>query len=212
MNRIDLPPLADQADRLISLGVHESAGLTARELRARAAQPVSHPGPALLVIAAAPSRIAGLIRWRGKAGFIVSDMTDVDEFTPIPEAAPPPSTAYAVVSPSRGEEYLNWTPTEALPDILARDRTPLTVAEGIHLLLQAPQVLERGKCFMTIGSRRTKPTGGWDARTPALWLSNGTGRDGRANKDAPKVGWCWAGNRHTWLGIASAATRRALSP
>jgi hypothetical protein len=61
---------------------------------------------------------------------------------------------------------------------------------------------------MTIGSRLRKDTGALDARTPAIWISNGTGRDGRANRDAPKVGWCWAGNRHTWLGFASASHRR----
>jgi Family of unknown function (DUF5701) len=49
--------------------------------------------------------------------------------------------------------------------------------------------------------------GSLDARTPAVWISNGTGRDGPANRDAPKVGWCWAGNRHTWLGFASASGR-----
>jgi len=40
-----------------------------------------------------------------------------------------------------------------------------------------------------------------------VWISNGTGRDGAANRNAPKVGWCWAGNRHTWLGFASASGR-----
>jgi hypothetical protein len=63
---------------------------------------------------------------------------------------------------------------------------------------------------MTIGSRRRKPGGSLDARTPAVWISNGTGRDGRANHNAPKVGWCWAGNRHTWLGFASASGRKSL--
>ncbi|WP_278044348.1 DUF5701 family protein [Blastococcus saxobsidens] len=24
------------------------------------------------------------------------------------------------------------------------------------------------------------------------------------------MGWCWAGNRHSWLGFASAESRRAL--
>lgn len=77
----------------------------------------------------------------------------------------------------------------------------------MHWLLQAPGVLERNHCFMTPGSRRRKPDGSYDARTPALWVSNGTGRDGKQRKGAPKVGWCWWGNRHTWLGIASAASR-----
>ncbi|MDN6533090.1 MAG: DUF5701 family protein, partial [Yaniella sp.] len=35
---------------------------------------------------------------------------------------------------------------------------------------------------------------------------NGTGRDGSANRGAPKVGWCWVRNRHTWLGFASTTT------
>jgi hypothetical protein len=62
---------------------------------------------------------------------------------------------------------------------------------------------------MTIGSRLRRPDGRLDTRTPALWLSNGTGRDGRERRHAPKVGWCWAGNRHTWLGFASTTGRTA---
>lgn len=55
---------------------------------------------------------------------------------------------------------------------------------------------------MTIASRR--PTAkGLDVRTPALWISGGTGRDGSQRKGAPKVGWCRHNNRHTWLGFAS---------
>ena len=105
----------------------------------------------------------------------------------------------------------NWSPDEALPAIEDAGRTPLTLTEGLHWLLQCPEVLERGHCFMTIGSRKPKSTGGLDARTPAVWISNGTGRDGAANRDAPKVGWCWAGNRHTWLGFASAGSRNSTS-
>jgi hypothetical protein len=86
---------------------------------------------------------------------------------------------------------------------------PLTLGEGIHWVLQQPDVLDRNHCFMTIGSRKPKANGTFDARTPALWISNGTGRDGRERRNAPKVGWCWAGNRHTWLGFASAAQRTA---
>ncbi len=63
---------------------------------------------------------------------------------------------------------------------------------------------------MTIGSRLRKTSGALDARTPAVWISNGTGRDGAARRNAPKVGWCWSGNRHTWLGFASATGRAPL--
>lgn len=62
---------------------------------------------------------------------------------------------------------------------------------------------------MTIGSRLVKDDGRLDSRTPAIWICNGTGRDGRHARNAPKVGWCWAGNRDTWLGFASATHRRA---
>src|SRR5699024_4240346 len=97
------------------------------------------------------------------------------------------------------------------PKILAGRRTPLTVSEGIFLLLQRPDLLERGRCFMTIGSRMRKQTGALDARTPALRISNGTGRDGRENTGAPERGRCWAGSRAARLAIASAETRAPLA-
>jgi hypothetical protein len=105
----------------------------------------------------------------------------------------------------------NWSPDEALPAIAATGRTPLTLGEGICWLLQEPGVLQRTHCFMTIGSRRRRPGGRGDARTPAIWISNGTGRDGPDRRGAPKIGWCWAGNRHSWLGFASAAGRTPVS-
>jgi hypothetical protein len=76
---------------------------------------------------------------------------------------------------------------------------------------QAERLIALG-VFMTIGSRREKDSRRLDARTPAIWISNGTGRDAAANRNAPKVGWCWAGNRHTWLGFASAAGRHTPLP
>ncbi|MEU6307162.1 DUF5701 family protein [Streptomyces chartreusis] len=107
----------------------------------------------------------------------------------------------------RGDRMANWSPEEALPALGAQGRTPLVLGEGIHWVLQQPAALERNHCFMTIGSRLRKADGRLDARTPAIWISNGTGRDGRERRDAPKVGWCWWGNRHTWLGFASGTGR-----
>lgn len=202
-----LPSLHDQAERLIALGVTDRADITEDELRAAAS--ASTPD-ALLVIhpdRAPASWLAPLLSHRDKAGFVVVDMTDVDEFTPIPEAAGPTATVYVLTGVDRGDHMVNWSPEEALPAIVASGRTPLTLGEGIQWLLQQPTMLERNRCFMTIGSRRRKAKNHFDARTPAIWISNGTGRDGAANRDAPKVGWCWAGNRHTWLGFASASQR-----
>jgi hypothetical protein len=122
----------------------------------------------------------------------------------------PAGPVYLADAPERGDQLSNWSPDEALPEITGRGRSPLTLVEGLHWLLQQPTALERNRCFMTIGSRLRRPDGRLDSRTPALWLSNGTGRDGRERRGAPKVGWCWAGNRHTWLGFASTAGREAL--
>lgn len=137
-------------------------------------------------------------------------MPDVDKFTPIETVTLPESPVYSVEDIDRGDQLANWSPDEALPAITAAGRTPVTLGEGIQWLLQQPLALERNHCFMTIASRLRKANGVLDARTPALWISNGTGRDGVANRDAPKVGWCWAGNRHTWLSFASVAGRNRL--
>ncbi|MEP7019600.1 MAG: DUF5701 family protein [Pseudonocardiales bacterium] len=203
-----VPGLSQQVERLIALGVHEIGGLSASDLRASVAEATD--ADALLVIhpdRAPASALATLLRHGGKRGFIVVDMPDIDNFSPIEQIALPPGPSYLVHGLDRGDHLANWSPDEALPAITAAGRTPLTVIEGIHWLLQQPDVLARGHCFMTIGSRLRKPGGSLDARTPALWISNGTGRDGPANRNAPKLGWCWAGNRHTWLGFASAAQR-----
>ncbi|WP_369140270.1 DUF5701 family protein [Modestobacter versicolor] len=203
---LPLPPLTAQADRLVALGVHELAGLTPAELCDAAASAGPRDG-ALLVVRAPASRLAPLVQREGRRGFVVADMTDVDAFAPIEQAALPDGPVYLLDGPDRGDELTNWSPDEALPEITGRGRTPLTLTEGLHWLLQRPEALERNRCFMTIGSRLRRPDGRLDARTPALWLSNGTGRDGRDRRGAPKLGWCWAGNRHTWLGFASAAGR-----
>ena len=203
-----LPSLPEQAERLIELGVHRIAGLTADRVREASRRPVG--APALLVVhhrVAPASGLTPLLSRAGKQGFVVSDMSDVDDFSPIESIDVPDAPLYLLYDLDRGDAMANWSPDEALPAIVDAGRTPLTLTEGVHWLLQRPDVLERGHCFMTIGSRLRKPSGALDARTPAVWISNGTGRDGSANRDAPKVGWCWAGNRHTWLGFGSAGGR-----
>ncbi len=206
-----LPPLAHQAERLIELGVHEVAGLSARDLRGAAH--TGSPDDGLLVIhpsRAPASRLTPLLERGGKHGFVVVDLPDVDDFSSIEQVTLPEGPIYVIYDIDRGDQLANWSPDEALPAIIADGRTPLTLGEGIQWLLHQPQALERNHCFMTIASRLRKPNGVLDARTPALWISNGTGRDGAARRDAPKVGWCWAGNRHTWLSFASAAGRNRL--
>ncbi|MGW2780350.1 DUF5701 family protein [Streptomyces populi] len=205
-----LPPLATQAERLIELGVHELARIPADDLRAFAENAGREDGDALLAVHpdhAPASALAPSLRRDDKPGFVVTDMTDVDRFAPCAVELPD-APLYLVTGLDRGDHMANWSPDEALPALTKEDRTPLLLTEGIHWVLQQPAVLERNRCFMTIGSRLRKANGALDARTPAIWISNGTGRDGRERRNAPKVGWCWWGNRHTWLGFASATDRR----
>jgi hypothetical protein len=205
---LTLPTPREQAERLAELGVHDIAGLSAAALLDAATDT-----DALLVIRPdlmPASALAPHLRHGGKPGFVVTDMSDVDEFAPIDCVALPHMPVYLVHGLDRGDAMANWSPDEALPAIAGAGRTPLTLTEGMHWVLQRPETLQRNHCFMTIGSRRRKPDGSLDQRTPALWISNGTGHDGADNRDAPKVGWCWAGNRNTWLGFASAGGRRTI--
>ncbi|HSV38419.1 MAG TPA: DUF5701 family protein [Nocardioidaceae bacterium] len=192
-----------QVDRLVELGVPELADVGVDAFRAYAEK--LEPRDARAVIAVHPSlvpasRLAPLLSLEGKPGFVVVDMDDLDSFVPIDQLDDAP--LYLLHGLDRGDDLANWSPEEALPEIRGRGRRPLTVNEGISWLLQEPDRLAANHCFMTIGSRKPKAKG-LDARTPAIWISGGTGRDGRERKGAPKVGWCWAGNRHTWLGFAS---------
>jgi hypothetical protein len=101
---------------------------------------------------------------------------------------------YALIDVERGEEFCGVPPHDALSVIFGRGRTPLTIPEGIAFVLLHPSELEKNACFMLSGSRRG------DRRVPALWISGKT----------PKLGWCWEGNPHTWLGVAS--TRARVTP
>lgn len=199
--------LQAQVEWLVGLGVHDLAGTTPARLRALA--PTTADAAAIVVVhpeLVPASRLAPLLSRDDKPGFVVEDMTDLDAFVPRADVEVPEAPLYVVADVDRGDDMRSWSPDEALPEIVSRGRTPLTISEGISWLLQQPARLEPNSCFMCIGSRKPKGRG-LDARTPAIWISGGTGRDGRGRRGAPKVGWCWAGNRHTWLGFASAASR-----
>ncbi len=222
----DAAPVPDQSvaaqlERLLGLGLAEVAGRSGDELRGLLPESLRgsrRPGPVTLVVhpdLVPVASLAPLMERVGKPGFVVPDLTDLDEFTDLAGLDVPGTPFYLVHDVDRGDDLRNASPDEALPELTSRGRSPLTVAEGVSWLLQDPSRLEPNHCFMTIGSRRPKPTradpGALDRRTPAIWIGGGVERDGGpATKGAPKVGWCWAGNRHTWLGFASATGRSAL--
>jgi hypothetical protein len=116
----------------------------------------------------------------------------LERFVATKETALPDQRAYLLLGIERGEEFCGAVPREAMATIAERGRTLLTVEEGVALITHFPQVLVKNKCFSLGGSRSG------DRRVPAVWIS----------QKAPKLGWCWEGNPHTWLGMASALHRR----
>ena len=115
---------------------------------------------------------------------------EYERFEPI-EAIELPEGDYELVDADPGLDLRNVTPDDALPRILQAGRSPLTLQEGIALVAQRPEVVDRNAGFSLPGSRCG------DKRVTAIWISKG----------APKLGWCWAGNPHTWLGSASCVER-----
>jgi hypothetical protein len=203
------PTFAAQLDRLVQLGYPALAGLDEpgfRELLAPLGKLApdldTEPGPGrvpfVLVVTRQlvdPYATVPLLRLPGgrKPGVVDRNHApgDLATYHPLPGLGVPELPGYLLLDVERGEEFCGVRPETALPVITGRGRSPLTIDEGIALVTQAPQLLERNKCFMLSGSRRQ------DRRVPALWIS----------ERAPKLGWCWDGNPHSWLGVASAAAR-----
>jgi hypothetical protein len=122
--------------------------------------------------------------------YTTMEADDLARFGPVDGVEIPPGP-YVIEDVDTGGEYLNVTPDDALPRILAAGRSPLTIEEGLALLDRHPDVLQSHNAFSLLASRCG------DRRVPALWTSKGR----------PRLGWCWAGNPHTWLGSASCARR-----
>ncbi|RLP80957.1 hypothetical protein EAD89_29065 [Micromonospora sp. BL4] len=214
------PPVFDaatefdrQLDRLVELGYPALADLTedafrglvaplrAAAITGAAGLPAPTEGrvPFLLVItrdlATVEQRLAlTTLAGKRKPGFLDRHYgeDDLPKFDPIKELEVPAGPAYLLFDVDRGEETLNLAPASAMEVITGQDRLPLTIDEGIAFVTLYPAALAKNKCFSLVGSRCG------DKRVPAIWISQG----------APKLGWCWYGNPHTWLGSASARPQR----
>jgi hypothetical protein len=132
-----------------------------------------------------------LIELAGQAGFTTVAADELARFKPITSVRVPSGAAYLLLDVATGKDTLNLTPDEAMTRITAAGRSPLTLDEGIALVTHYPGILKSGNCFSMLGSRCG------DRRVTALWISGGR----------PRLGWCWAGNPHTWLGSASCGGR-----
>jgi hypothetical protein len=134
---------------------------------------------------------AQFVEREGKRAISVMVAEYLSAFKPIAEVRVPDDMAYLMIDVDTGTKSLNVTPDAALATILAEKRSPLTIDEGIALVTQYPAAVKKNHGFSLAGSRRG------DQRVAAWWISKG----------APKLGWCWAGNPHTWLGTASCGGR-----
>jgi hypothetical protein len=187
-----------QTDVLVEQGYPALAGLTEQALRDLVAplERLVPDEPFLLVVSGDLVPLDRLIErtaLKGKPGFTTMQADDVRAFRPIADLHLPDSPVYLLADVDTGRETLNVTPDDALPQIRAAGRTPLTLDEGLAVAAQHPQWLRERNCFEMLGSRAG------DKRVTGIWLSKG----------APRLGWCWAGNPHTWLGMATAARRVA---
>jgi hypothetical protein len=136
-----------------------------------------------------------LVEREGKRGIIMMQPVEPQQFTSIDGVDIPGGMAYLLADIDRGRESLNVRPSDALKTIRTQRRSPLTIDEGVAVLTHFPEFLQKNNCFSLLASRRG------DQRVPALWIS------GEKN---PKLGWCWDGNPHTWLGSASCGSRIGL--
>ncbi len=195
-----------QLATLLDAGHAEFGGLSPEDfaaerepLRRKAAEPAGPDGsriPFVLVVNGVPPQHAiGQVELRGRAGFTTMEADDLKRFTPIPAVQLPHGSAYLITDVDTGRATLDMTPEDGLEMIVREGRSPLTLDEGLSLVTQLPDVLTSMNCFEMVGSRCG------DRRVTGLWVS----KDGR-----PRLGWCWAGNPHTWLGMASCGGRAGV--
>lgn len=187
--------LERQTDLLVGSGYPALAGMTEPEFRGLVGSLGPRlPGPPfVLVVSGALVPLDRLIEHTAlrRPGFTTMDADDILGFVPTADVALPESSVYVVTDVDTGADTLGVRPADALPAILASERTPLTLDEGLAVAAQHPQWLRERNCFEMLGSRAG------DKRVTGIWVSGG----------APRLGWCWAGNPHTWLGMATAAAR-----
>ena len=145
----------------------------------------------LVVTGVAREQAFARVGLRGKTGFTTMEPDDLARFVPTADVEVPASRAYVLADIDTGQDFLDVPPDDALPKILAMGRLPLTLDEGIALVTHNADLLTSGNRFSVLGSRCG------DRRVTAIWVS----------QRRPRLGWCWAGAPHTWLGSASGGSR-----
>jgi hypothetical protein len=188
-----------QVDALVTAGLPAHLDLSDTCFRAfleplRDLLPVPQGGEGIPFVVVVPdvavADVLDAVHTLGGTGFTTMEPEDVGRFRPLPELDVP-AGPYLLLDVDTGIETLGQTPAEVLPQLVARGRSPLTIAEGLAVLVSDPGILKARNAFSLLGSRAG------DKRVPALWTS----------ARRPRLGWCYQGAPHTWLGSASCAGR-----
>ena len=189
-----------QIDALVMTGLPDALELAEQCFRASIeplrdllpdVEPVTDGLPFVVVVPHLPVvPVLESVHTVGGPGFTTMDDEDLARFRPLPELEVP-AAPYLLVDVDPGADTLNLPPAEVLPRLQAAGRSPLTIAEGLAVLVSEPGVLTARNAFSLLGSRAG------DKRVPALWTSD----------RRPRLGWCYQGAPHTWLGSASCAGR-----
>lgn len=199
--------LDKQIKNLLQKGYPQAAGMTnetfvklTEQLKNSQKVPYFHPDPEngrlpfVIVVRSdciAVETMMELVDFNDSKGIVNLHPLGPKDFTPVDHVDIPHSQLYLIADIDRGQKTLNIAPNEALPLILGEGRSPLTIDEGLAIITQYPEFLKKNNCFSLLASRAA------DKRVPAIWVS----------EKKPKLGWCWNGNPHTWLGSASCSKR-----
>lgn len=148
--------------------------------------------PIVLIVPGAGADAAmPLVRQGEHAGYVDMRPVGPAEFRPV---VPVPTSPYLLIDVRLGRDSLGIPPSRAGADLAARGRSALTIEEGIAVALLHPGILRRHHAIQMLASRDSSK------RIPSLWVT----KDGR-----PRLGWCFEGVPHSWMGTASAAERRS---
>lgn len=195
-----------QIQAYLDAGYPTLSGLTAtaftnllEPLREKAARAVASSDERIPFATVVTSRLVAAdqalptVHWRSTTGWTEFTADELATFRPLPALSVPDQPAYLITDVDTGSATLNVRAKDAVPIILGEGRTPLTIDEGVSLLALWPAILKERNAFFLPGSRDATK------RVTALWVSKGH----------PRLGWCWEGNPHSWLGSASAGSREA---
>lgn len=177
----------------------QTAGLRPKIIELDAAQNAREGNiPVVIVFKMQVASYDGLLsqlHHKGREGYIEMTPKNPEDFLNIDSLAVPEADIYVLWDVDTGRSMLNISPSDSVDMIESKGRTPLTMSEGIQCVLAIPEVLANKQRFNAIQMPGSRIEG--DQRVPSIWISKG----------APRLGWCWFGNVHTWLATASCKSR-----